>query len=221
MSLKLKQLTFFISVWLFCGAVFAGEMGHMPQASHPFYVGVNGGYGSTTWKGLVPNLDNQNVVLSMSTPIDVQEGGWVWGGMVGFEFLSNWGVEFNYLHFPTATVFFDPGSFFSFDNEGETTLSTKTEALSLMAKVMVPVPNTLFRAYSSVGVGWIHRDDVINEMWLAVPAFGVGVNYALSEHFMAEVAANYLSGYGESELSPANNYIPFLYAVYARLAYRI
>ena len=199
---------------------YAGDMG-APSEKYPFYVGVNGGYGATTWKGLVPKIDNQNMVLSMSTPVDVQEGGGVWGGVMGFEFSSHWGVELNYLAYPRATVLFNEGSFFAFENEGQTELSTQTEAVSLMAKIMVAVPHTVFRAYSSVGVGWIHRDDVINNMWLAVPSFGAGLNYLFSEHVMGELAANYMSGYGESELSPANNYIPFLYAVYFRLAYRI
>ena len=210
----------FLGFLIFFRAVYAGDMGHADE-THPFYIGLNGGYGSTTWKGLVPKIDNQNVVLSISTPIDVQEGGGVWGGVIGFEFSEHWGVEVNYLSYPSARVFFDEGSFFAFENDGQTELDTKTEALSLMAKIMVGVPQTAFRAYSSVGVGWIHRDDVINNMWLVAPSFGAGVNYLFTPHIMGEIAANYMSGYGESELSPANNYIPFLYAVYFKLAYRI
>ena len=140
---------------------------------------------------------------------------------MGFEFSQRWAVEVNYLAYPRATVFFDEGSLFAFENDGRTELGTSTETVSLMAKIMLPITNTMLRVYSSVGIGWVHREDAINDVWLVSPSFGVGLNYPFSPHFMGELAANYMSGYGESELSPANNYVPFLYAAYFRLAYRV
>jgi hypothetical protein len=38
---------------------------------------------------------------------------------------------------------------------------------------------------------------------------------------MAEIAGSYTAGFGESELEPVYDYIPFLYAVVLRIAYRI
>ncbi|MDF1646010.1 MAG: outer membrane beta-barrel protein [Legionellaceae bacterium] len=189
--------------------------------AHPFYLGLNGGYGSTTWKGLVPKLDKQSIVLNISTPTDVHEGGGVWGGVMGFEFSPFLGVELNYLAYPRAEVFFDEGSLYAFENSGQVQLNTHTETVSLMARFMLVLPRTLVRPYSSIGVGWIHRADEINNAWLVAPSFGAGLNYPISKHFIGEFAANYMSGYGESELSPANDFIPFLYAVYFKLAYRI
>ena len=83
---------------------YPGESG-TPFDAHPFYVGLNGGYGSTTWKGLVPSHDKQSIVLNISTPTDVHEGGWVWGGVAGFEFSPFVGVEVNYLSYPKAEIF--------------------------------------------------------------------------------------------------------------------
>ncbi|MCH9756600.1 MAG: outer membrane beta-barrel protein [Gammaproteobacteria bacterium] len=188
---------------------------------HPFYVGVNAGYGSTTWKGLVPNADNKSIVLNMSTPTNVTEGGGVVGGVVGFEFFPSLAIESLYLSYPDARVFFDTSSLFTFENEGLTELRTHTEAAALMVKVMFTIPETAVRLYSSVGAGWVHREDELSDVWLTTPAFGAGFNYPLSEHLMAEIAANYFSGYGESELNPVNDFIPFLYSVYFRVAYRI
>ena len=189
--------------------------------SHAFYVGVNGGYGSTTWVGLVPEIENQNMVLTMSTPVDVQEGGGIWGGFAGVEFTPFFALEANYLSFPDATVYFDENSFFSFENDQRTELNTKTQAVSFMAKFMITLPRTKVRAYSSFGVGGIHRNDEINNTWIAAPSFGVGLNYVFSEHVMGELVGNYISGYGTSELNPAKDYVPFLYAAYARIAYRV
>ncbi len=214
------RILFVIGFLLGAVASHAGDAATVSE-THPFYIGLNGGYGSTIWKGLVPRQTDQLVALSLSTPMDVHEGGFVWGGMFGFEFSPRWGIELNYLAYPSANVFFDEVSLFAFENDGQTELHTRTETVSLMAKIMLPVTNTRVRAYSSIGVGWIHRSDVISNMWLAVPSFGVGLNYPLSQHFTGELAANYMSGYGESELSPVNHYIPFLYAVYCRVIYKL
>lgn len=208
-------------VLFFPGIVCAADAGSALPYTHAFYVGVNGGYGSTTWIGLVPEIENQNIVLNMSTPIEVKEGGGVWGGFAGVEITPFFALEANYLAYPKATVFFDDDSFFAFENDGQTVLNTTTQAASLMAKFMVALPKTKARAYSSLGVGGIHRDDEINNIWIAAPSFAVGLNYVFTEHVMGELAGNYMSGYGTSELNPAKDYVPFLYAAYARVAYRI
>jgi hypothetical protein len=214
----MMRIVLFFTVSLWSILAYPGEA---VVDRHPLYVGVNGGYGSTTWKGLVPTIDNQSLALKISTPTDVREGGGVGGGVLGFEFTPFFGIEANYLVYPKAEVFFDESSLFSFENDGQIQFSTSTQTVSLMAKFMLPIPNTVVRAYSSIGVGWIHRKDTINNIWFSAPSFGAGLNYPLAEHLMTELAANYMSGYGESELNPANDFVPFLYAVYFRLAYRV
>lgn len=212
-----------ITLLLWPLTVFSGDMG---QASpnffeNRFYIGANGGYGSTTWKGLVPNLNNQNIVISISTPTDVFEGGGVYGGFFGYELIPYFALEANYLKFPSARVFFAENSLFAFENNGRTILHTQTDAAAIMAKFMFIIPKTPIRAYSSVGGGGIHRTDEINDIWVATPAFGVGINVPVSKHLMMEIAGNYMAGYGESELNPVEDFIPFLYAIYFRAAFRI
>ena len=51
--------------------------------------------------------------------------------------------------------------------------------------------------------------------------FGVGFVYNISEHIMTELGVNYTAGYGESELNPAQDYVPFLYSGFLKLAYRV
>lgn len=216
----MRSIGFVLGLFFITPFVYAGEMGARDVA-HPFYIGGNAGYGSTTWKALVPTPENQSIVLTISTPVDVHEGGGVWGGVVGFDFTSFFGVEANYLLYPKAEIFFDADSLFAFENDGKQTFSTKTQTFSLMAKFMVPVLDTRFRLYSALGPGWVHRGDEIHPTWLVTPSFGAGLSYPIAPHVMGEFAANYISGYGESEISPANDYVPFLYSVYFRLAYRV
>jgi hypothetical protein len=188
---------------------------------HPLYAGISTGYGSTTWYGLVPAQNNKNVAMSMSTPVNVKEGGIVWGLFVGYEFIPAFALEANYMHFPNARLNFDKDSLFAFNNNGLTYLNTHTEMGSLMAKIMLMIPSTPVRAYSSFGAAIVHRADDINVHNRVSPTFGMGLNYDVTEHTMLELAANYTAGYGESELNPVNDYIPFLYSLVLKLAYRI
>lgn len=215
------RITVFLSILLWPLLSVAGSMGEAPKqkSRSPFYIGGNIGYGSTTWKGLVPNVENQNIVLNISTPTSVNEGGVVYGGAVGYELIPHFAIEANYLDYPDATIFFDEGSLFAFENDGLTWLHTQTEAVTLMAKFMFTIPSTDVRAYSSIGGGGIHRKDNLNDTWLMTPSFGVGLLFPLSEHFIAEFSGNYMAGYGESELNPVEDFIPFLYAAYFRLIY--
>lgn len=185
--------------------------------NHSLYLGALGGYGSTTWEGLVSTT--QNDALNLSAPIDAKEGGGVAGFFTGYEFSPYFAVEASYIHFPSATIYFDQQSLFSFDHNERTSFATNTEAVNLLAKVMLKIPQSKFRVYSSAGIGNVHRKDLITNQWHLGPGFAVGLNYLFNEHIMAEVNGTYIAGFGESQLNPANTYIPFLYTGNLRLAY--
>lgn len=187
---------------------------------YPFYLGALGGYGSTTWGDLVPK-DITNSAMNMSTPIKVSEGGAVWGLFSGYELIPNFALEASYMQYPKATIYFDPESLFALNNDDRITLNTHTETVTLLGKFMVIIPNTTIRAFSSIGAGMIHRYDAIQNLWRLTPTFGGGVNYNITDHLMGEIGGTYVAGNGESELDPAEDFIPFLYSVSVRLAYRI
>lgn len=190
------------------------------SVKHPLYIGLIGGYGSTTWHGLVPSTENQNAALNMSTPIDVEEGGATWGALLGYEFSPYFAIEANYMRYADSAVYFDEFSLFSFTHDGDTSLVTKTDSISVMGKIMLQIPNSNFRVYSAAGVASLYRKDRIVDDWRATPSFSAGVNYNFTEHLMGEFVGNYTAGFGESLLSPADTYFPFLYSVTARVAYR-
>lgn len=184
-----------------------------------FYLGATGGYGKTTWEQLVP--DENNAALNVSTPIHVSEGGAVWGVYGGYEFMPALALEASYMRYPNARLEFDPDSLFSFYHDGQTEFDTHTESASLVAKIMLPIPCTnLLRAYSSFGAAGVHRYDDVADRWRLSPTFGAGFNYIMTEHVMVEFGTEYVAGYGQSEIEPAEHYIPFLYSGFFRLAYR-
>lgn len=188
-------------------------------AFHSLYLGVLGGYASTTWDGLVPNSKKQNAALNMSTPVEVKEGGDAWGVFAGYEITPHFALETTYLHYSDAKIFFDNTSLFTFEHDNLTHFVTQTESFSLMAKLMIFLPNTKVRLFSSAGIANVHRKDLLVNDWHLGPTFGLGLNYHFNEHFMAEFGGNYIAGYGESQLSPADTYYPFLYSATFRLAY--
>lgn len=175
----------------------------------PFYVGASGGFGSTTWNGLVPIEENQNMALSISTPIKVTEGGRIWGVFAGYEFTPYFAIEANFRRYPTAKVIFDQYSLYAFEHNDQISFKTNTDSAGLMAKIMLAVPKTTLRIYSSFGIATVHRMDIVFDQYQVAPTFGAGLNINISQHFMVDIGFNYTAGYGESELSPANSFIPF------------
>ncbi len=213
---KLDRFSIFLLASFVLGDVFAQDLPnhHLP------YIGLIGGYGSTTWDGLVPSNRNQNIAMNMSTPIAVEEGGNVWGVLAGYEFSPHFAVEVNYLKYPDAKVSFDVrNSMFAFDH-GVAEFITKTEYVSMMGKIMLIIPNTKIRAYSGAGAANLHREDMILDDWRVSPIFAVGLIYPFTKHLRGELSGDYTSGFGESQLNPADTYYPFLYSATVRVAYQ-
>lgn len=186
-----------------------------------FYLGAIGGYGSTTWTGLVPTEENKNPALSLSTPIATSEGGFVYGGVLGCEFTPFFALEASYLRYPSARITFDSMSIFSFENQDLTEFQSNTETVTLLAKLLLPIENTKLRIFSGVGATGLHRKDILINNWTLSPSFSAGLNYLFNPRWMSELAGNFTAGNAESSLNPANTYYPFLYSVTLRLAYRI
>jgi hypothetical protein len=219
--LRQKLFAAFIFLLLSCYSISSNATTDLDNKfRYPFYLGVSGGFGSTTWFGLVPATNKANSALALSTPTNVSEGGGMWGVFAGYEFLPEFALEFNYNHYPTANIYFSSRSLFCFQHAGITHFSSNTEDVGLMGKVMFVIPRTTVRLYSSAGVAGVHRHDLLSQIWRTSPTFGFGLNYNFTSHVMGEMGANYTGGYGESELTPATDYVPFLYSVFMRLAYR-
>ncbi len=217
----MKKLAYYF-VYLVCYVAFCNcsYAAIIDTSKHPFYVGLTGGYGQTTWEGLVPPESKQNIAMALSTPTYVSEGGVAWGLFAGYELIPYFAIEAAYTHYPNAKVSFDSSSIFTFENDNASYFITKTESISLMGKIMMYIPHTSFRAYSSLGLAEVHRSDILNNHWVGSPTFGAGLNYNITEHIMAELGGSYTAGKGQSELNPINNYFPFLYTLFLGIAYR-
>lgn len=187
----------------------------------PFYVGINGGFGSTTWRGLVPAPEKQNIAITASVPTEANEGGQVYGLYAGYELSRYFAIEASYRRYPRAKVTFAEFSIFAIDHEDRTSFKSDTDTANLMAKVMLTVPKTDVRVYSSFGVAAVHRVDELNKLVQASPTFGAGFNIDVSPRVMVDLGFNYTAGFGESDLEPSNDYIPFLYSATLGVSYRI
>jgi len=139
---------------------------------------------------------------------------------LGCEPFPFFALEGSFIKYPTAFIHFDESSIFSFINEDLTGFRTHTNSASLMAKLMVPIPTTPIKIYSSAGIAGVYRKDMLVNDHYVRPTFGFGANYNLTTRLMAEIGANYTAGFGEPTISPSDSYFPFLYAVFARLGFR-
>jgi hypothetical protein len=193
---------------------------HAGCFTNPLYAGPILGYGSTTWQYLVPKTSKQNTI-SISTPKSVTEGGVAWGFLAGYEYSPYFAIEGNYIRYPNASILFNNPSLYTVEHNGVQKLSTHSEMASVMGKIMMIVPQTSVRAFSSFGAAVIHRWDSVNDHRRATLAFGIGFNHDFTDRIMAEVAGGFTPGYGEAELEPVDNYVPFLYSITFRLAYRM
>ena len=193
--------------------------------AHPFYFGPLFGYGSTDWSMLVVNCGNENdpfcdpSLLTVSAPIAAGDDGWVWGATVGYEVKPFWAVETSFMRFPNTVVTFDESSLYG-DRYDLSSFRSTTWALMAVAKFMTQISNTGFRGFANAGIDFTFRSDVIRNAMRVNPTFGVGVNYAFEENIMFEMGFQYVPGYGEAIEMPAIEYMPFLYAITAKLMYR-
>lgn len=190
-------------------------------AQHPFYFGIGAGYGSTTWSGLVPNRSNSSPAMLLATPIKTSEGGFSWMAFAGYELNHYFAVESKYERYPTARVIFDAeNSLYSYNHNGASYFSSQTESVGIMGKILMDIPRTPLRAYSNFGIAGVHRSDSVLNHWNVGPTFGFGLNYPFTPHWMAELGITYTGGNGEPEQTPCDDYTPFIYGGFLRIAYR-
>lgn len=204
---------------LFFCAAYASNQDLFPE--NTLYVGVNVGGGSTEWKYLVDRIDPTPGSTGGTTPIAVEEGGPSWGLVAGFNINKNFAIEMQYMQFADSHLTFDDdgASAYLIPN----TIISKTEAYSLSAKFLVPVgprEKTHLRAFAAIGPGLVIRSDLIKSSSAIAPYVSAGLNYSFTRHFILESGFQYYTGFGATEVLPVNNFIPFAWDAYARLAYQ-
>jgi opacity protein-like surface antigen len=203
---------------------------------NPFYIGLAAGYAKTDWSTLnALDRSSQN-----STPTSAQDTGPSWGAFFGWQPLTNLALEFRYQQFSDATLFFNQ-SLSNYPDDTPITengrLVTATSAYSLVAKFIVPFGESGISGFADFGPVYTLRQDALS----SAPAnnnpsnppmhpagknfnlgimFGAGLNYDADEHWRTTLEFSYGSGNGQSVQLPVYTYIPFIYTVEFKVAYR-
>lgn len=183
----------------------------LPPDPHPFYVGGILGYGNTNWSQMV----SQDSASANSTPISAGGSGVMVGAFAGYELTSHFAVEANYMRFPSANIKFEPDNVYGIDS-----FTSYTNEYGVMGKFMVPIGSSKFKAFSEVGPAYVQRDDILAKEGKIGAGFGLGVDYNINQRWMSELGFQYYTGFGASEFKPVYDYIPFLYTLNLRIAYR-
>lgn len=210
-----KFLSLFSCVFfsLYCTAALA-----VVNRSYPFhyphlYAGLSIGYGETTWH----ELATDDILAQFSAPKSAHDFGTLWGGFIGYQFGRSFALEATYMRYPNTRIVLDDFSFYYPLIE----FTTRTQAYSLIGKFMIPLANSRFSVFLDAGVGFTHRNDVLAKVTRVSPTFGLGFMANVSRHVITELGFEYYAGYGKSEHIPVKDYVPFLFAVYVRIGYRI
>lgn len=189
--------------------------------AHPFYIGVFGGYGNTDWSQLVARYNDQfeYFLLSVSVPVSATDQGATWGFVTGWEVQPHFALEMSYARFPNTNVSFDQYSIYG-SRYNVYSLESNTYAYDFVGKFMVQIEHTGIRGFANAGGAVVHRHDILVDTSHICPTFGVGLNYVLVQHLLMELGFQYYAGFDKADVTPAVNYIPFLYSVTLKLAYR-
>lgn len=181
-------------------------------AFHPAYVGIMLGYGNTNWDQMI----SQDLSSSKSTPISAGGSGVAEGLMAGYSLSRYFALEGDFTHYPEANLVFAANSVY----QPLTQTDSKTNSYALFGKFMLPLGNSGFSPFSEIGPGYVQRNDDLAQKGHFGGAFGVGVDYNINSRWMTELGLQYYTGYGDSTLKPAYDYMPFLYTINLRIAYR-
>lgn len=198
---------------------------------HPFYLGGGIGYGNTDWTEITttPGIQNDTTV---SAPISATGSGVAYDAYMGYQFSPHFTVETVYTRYPTTRVGFQP----SVNTYGITTLKTDTDSYSLLGKILVPFGFTGVSVYADAGATMIHRKDEnitpdtspgsivtfhkVNRYKLG-PSFGFGVATNVTQRLFAEGSFQYTTGYGKADITPAEDYVPFVYSIMFNMGVRL
>lgn len=191
-------------IFFFSAAVFAG-------VDHPFYVGIQGGYGNTDWARLI----SQDDASATATPEEATGDGFAYGGLVGYQFAERLAIEADYLRFPDSDLTFLTPNIYNV-----TSLTSKTQYFSIIAKIFV-LTNSDFRIFGDMGWGKVLREDEMADISNAGVTFGVGADYSISEHWLALFSFEYTPGTGVAAENASALYVPYVYSMTLGLAYRL
>jgi len=180
------------------------------------YVGGTLGYGSTDWNQLTCQTCDPDDFLLASVPKSADDSGLAWGFFAGYQINPNFTMELAYTRFARTSVYFVDDNLYDL-----TTLNTNTSSVTLVGKVLVPIMSSGVSGFADAGIAVIHRSDVLTNVSRVEPTFGIGAMYDLSKRILGEIGFQFTPGFGRSEIDPVNDYVPFVYVLYARLAYRV
>ena len=197
-------------------------LGAVEAKSHSLYWGVSSGFGSTTWSQIVtprndpsdPSRPYNPAVLS--APIGAKEGGVAWRVLFGDRLLKNFSVQLEYTHFPRSTFTIAAYSLYpQFKGKSTpTVIPTRTDAVDVLGKFYITPPHLMrTHFFADLGVSYTRRRDMLDRGGSLGAVFGCGANYDVSDGYKLTVDAQVNTGYGKSELLPADDYIPFVYSV--------
>lgn len=203
------------------------------NSHHRFYISPIVGFGSTDWSLLIAsckgkptdatNPDPDGIyncdlgTLQMAAPIAASDSGITLGAVLGYHISPIFAAELRVLRFPKTSVLFDPSFNYYHEKYGINALESNTTTVSALGKFITPIGHSSYFAYANAGVNCTHRYDLLANTYHITPTFGLGLGRRLNDSTDLSLEFTYIAGIGRATNMPAEDYIPFLYSIHARL----
>lgn len=183
---------------------------------HSLYIGMLNGFASTDWSQIAcPNCADTDFIL-VSLPKTADDTGYAWGAFLGYQINRSFALELTYTHYPVTTLHF------VIPNDYNTaTIKSNTSTYSFVGKFLVPIYSSPISAFASAGLVAIDRTDQIADVVRVGAAFGLGLFADITPRIIGEFGFQFDTGYGKAEIDEVNDYVPFIYIIYAKLGYRL
>lgn len=203
------------------------------NSRYRLYISPMIGFGSTDWSLLIAsckgkpthatNPDPDGIyncdlsTLQMAAPIAAGDSGLTLGAVIGYHISPIFAAEIRVLRFPKTSVHFDPSFNYYHEKYGINAIESNTTTVSATGKFITPILHSSYFAYANAGVNCTHRHDLLANTYHITPTFGLGLGRRLNDSIDLSVEFTYMSGIGRATNMPAEDYIPFLYSIHARL----
>ena len=171
------------------------------------YAEVMGGYADTGWKNISGSGDPQYVTLNYTKN---DNGGFVWGGDLGYQMTSWFAIELGGFKLPTTDISVVP------TNGPSASGDIKGSIVYLAGKLSQPINNNM-SLFTKAGVNYQDTNasdalssgsDGIKSNTYFGPFFGVGLSYTFKANLYAKVEYDRASGqanHNDQEYAPNPN----------------
>ena len=182
------------------------------------------GFADTNWSGIDAVLHSDiDPMVTVSVPTKSGDTGLTFGAYSSWDWNRHLGLSFTYQHLPDTTIQFKPGDI---DNTYPKIASqnyrftSSTETMVITLRVFAPIFDNSCRLFADAGGGATYRHDILSHKIAPTATFGAGIQEIVHKNLEADLTYHYITGHADANITPANDYIPYVNSLTFSMGYR-